>query len=481
MTGPIAVVGLGPAGLDRLSGPAAAVLLDSANTVLVRTMRHPAAEELASLRPVTAADDLYEASEDYDDVYGSIVDRVLEMAAAGPVAYAVPGSAVVGERAVAMLRTAAAAGGVSLRVFAGESFIDAAIEVLGIDPLAGGLQVLDGRDLPEPLLLHLPTLISQVDSGLVLMDIRERLGRLLPDDTPITRLVSLGGAGEVVEETTIMGLRPEHAGDRVTLFLDTYVPGWPGLVQTNNRLRAECPWDREQTHHTLAKHLLEEAYEALDTIEAMPPDAPGGEPDHLAYADMEEELGDLLLQVVFHATLAAEAGAFGVEEVAEAIRRKLVRRHPHVFGEVEAPTAAHVLANWETLKQDEKQRLSLLDGVPRSMPALLRSLALQSRAASVGFDWPEIEGVIAKVREEMDELLADLTVPDRARHELGDLLFSVVNLARHLAVDPEQALRAAADRFDRRFRSMESSGSLVGLTLEEMDRRWDAAKADEPD
>ena len=481
MTGPISVIGLGPAGLDRLTGPAAAVLDDPDTAVLVRTLRHPAAAELAARRAVASADDLYESYDDYDEVYGRIAARVLEMAAAGPVAYAVPGSAVVGERAVALLRSAAAERGVPLRVIAGESFIDAAIEVLGIDPLERGLQVLDGRDLPEPLLLHLPTLISQVDSGLVLMDVRERLGRLLPDETPITVLDSLGGEGERIAETTITGLRPTDAGDRVTLFLDTYVPGWPGLVQTNTRLRSECPWDREQTHHTLARHLMEEAYEVLDAIEAMPPAAPAGEPDHVAYADLEEELGDLLLQVVFHAVLATEAGAFGVEEVAEAIRRKLVRRHPHVFGEVDAPTAAHVEANWETLKQAEKQRESLLDGVPRSMPALARSRELQARAATVGFDWPEVDGAVAKVREEMEELLADMAVPARAHAELGDLLFSVVNLARHLDVDPEQSLRAAADRFDRRFRSMEGSGSLAGLTLEEMDRRWDAAKADEPD
>ena len=481
MTGPIAVVGLGPAGLDRLLPAAAAVLDDPAVTVLVRTLRHPASAQLAARRDVTGCDDLYESAADHDEVYRRIVERVMEAAGGGPVAYAVPGSATVGERAVALLREAAGAAGIPLAVHPGESFIDAAITAVGIDPLERGLQVLDGRDLAEPLLLHLPTLISQVDGGLVLMDVRERLQRLLPDDTPVTVLDSLGGDGERIVETTLSALRPGDAGDRVTLFLDVEAPGWPGLVRTNTRLRSECPWDRQQTHHTLAKHLLEEAYETLDVIEALPEEAPAGEADHAAYADVEEELGDLLLQVVFHATLAAEAGAFGTEEVAEAIRRKLIRRHPHVFGEVDAPTAAHVMANWETLKQEEKQRDSLLDGVPRSMPALARSLELQSRAASIGFDWPDLAGVVAKVREEMDELLADRDVESRARDELGDLLFSVVNLARHLAVDPEQALRAAADRFDRRFRSMEAGGSLAGLTLEEMDRRWDAAKAEEAD
>ena len=480
MTGPIWVVGLGPAGLDRLGEAARALLDDPTNRVLLRTRRHPAAAEVAARRAVESADDLYESCEGYETLYRGIVERVLAFAADGPVVYAVPGSALVGERAVAMLRVAAADSGIPLRMEGGESFLTAALEALHFDPLHRGFQVLDGRDLPDPLLLHLPTLIAQVDTGLVLMDVRDRLGRLLPDETPVTRLDSLGGDDEVVETLTIAGLRPEHAGDRVTLFLDPPVPGWPGLVQTGARLRRECPWDREQTHHTLAKHLLEEAYEVLDAIEAMPPAGPDEETDHLAYAALEEELGDLLMQVVFHSTLATEAGAFGVEEVAEAIRRKLVRRHPHVFGEVEADSAERVLANWETLKQEEKGRESRLDGVSRSLPALARSHELQARAAAVGFDWPDLQGVIAKVEEEMGELLADRDDPDRARHELGDLLFSVVNLARHLGIDAEQALRAAADRFERRFRTVEEGGSLSGLTLEEMDRRWDAAKEAEP-
>jgi tetrapyrrole methylase family protein/MazG family protein len=329
------------------------------------------------------------------------------------------------------------------------------------------------------LLLHLPTLVAQVDTPLVLGDVKERFGRILDDDTPVTVLRDLGGAEERVSTVPLAELGGDHAGLRVTLFLDPVVPGWPGLVQTNARLRAECPWDREQTHHTLAKHLLEEAYEALSAIEALPADAPAGEPDLPAYLEVEEELGDLLLQVVFHATLAAETGLFGVEEVAERIRRKLVRRHPHVFGDVEAETAERVLANWDRLKQEEKGRESLLDGVAPSLPALARAWQLQTRAAGVGFDWPDLEGVIAKVDEEMAELLADRDDPARAAHELGDLLFSVVNLARRLSIDPEQALRAASDRFDRRFRAVEAGGSLTGLTLEEMDRRWEAAKEEE--
>ena len=466
------VVGLGPAGLDRVGPSALALLLDGSVPVVVRTMEHPAAAELGMRREVLSCDDLYEQAADFDQVYREIVERVLSMAEVGPVTYAVPGSPLVGERTVGMLREAFTV----VEVQPGESFLDLVLARSGIDPLTRGLQVLDAHELPFPLLLHLPTVIAQVDTPVSLLTVRDALLALLPEDTPVTRCADLGGDAELVMTIPLEDLRPEHAGLRVSLVVDVPAPGWPGLVQTNSLLRRECPWDREQTHHSLARHLLEEAYEALEAIEALPAEAPDGEPDVAGYIDLEEELGDLLLQVVFHATLASETGVFGIEEVAEAIRRKLVARHPHVFGDATADSAAHVVANWERLKKDEKGRESLLDGVPRSLPSLARSHQLQQRAAGAGFDWPDVAGVAAKVREELAEALADDADPV---HEIGDLLFSAVNLARHFAVDPEQALRSAADRFERRFRAIEAEGDLSGLSLEEMDARWERAKDEE--
>jgi tetrapyrrole methylase family protein/MazG family protein len=470
--GPVRVVGLGPAGLDRLAPPALDALSAPSARVVVRTLQHPAAAELARRREVTSCDDIYEAAADFDQVYGGIVDRVVALADDGPVIYAVPGSPLVGERTVAMLRERVP----SLEIFVGESFLDLVLARTGLDPITRGLQVIDAHDLPFPLLLHLPTVITQIDTVASLHAVRDGLLALLPEGTHVTRLADLGGSDESVEQIAIEDLRPAHAGLRVSFFLDVPAPGWPGLVRTNARLRRDCPWDREQTHHTLAQHLLEEAYETLEAIDALPAEAPGGEPDVPAYVDLEEELGDLLLQVVFHATLAGEAGMFGVEEVAEAIRRKLVARHPHVFGDAVADSAAHVVAEWERRKKEEKGRGSLLDGVPRSMPSLSRAHRIQQRAAGAGFDWPDVSGVVEKVREELAEVLAD---DADVAHEVGDLLFSVVNLARHLSVDPEQALRGAVDRFDRRFRAVEAEGDLTGLSLAEMDERWERAKQQE--
>lgn len=471
MAGTIRVVGLGPAGFERLPESTRIALLDPGVVVVVRTVAHPAATELAARREVVTCDDLYEAAADFDEVYAGIVERVRAASSRGPVIYAVPGSPVVGERAVRLLQE-----GGGVEVFPAESFLDLTLLRVGLDPIERGLQVVDAQDLPDPLLLHLPTVIAQVDTPASLHAVRDGLLRLLPPDTRLTRLADLGSPDESVSDIALEDLRPAHAGLRVSLFLDPPPVGWPGLIRTNARLRRECPWDREQTHHSLARHLLEEAYETLEAIEALPAAAPGGAVDVAGYVDLEEELGDLLLQVVFHATLAAEAGVFGVEEVAEAIRRKLVARHPHVFGDVEANTAEHVMANWERLKRDEKGRESLLDGIPGTLPALSRSLALQRRAAGVGFDWPDRVGVVAKVREELDEVLA--ADADHV-HEIGDLLFAVVNLARHLDVDPEQALRSGSARFERRFRAVEAAGDITTMTPAEMDAAWEQAKREE--
>lgn len=475
----ITVVGLGPAGLDRVSAESHEALLDPDAVVLVRTAHHPAAAELGELRSMRSGDDLYESSDDFDSVYDSLAQRVVDMAADGAVVYAVPGSPLVGERSVTALRRLARDRGVALRVLAAESFLDLCFDRVGIDPIADGAQILDGRNLPDPMPLHLPTFITQVDGPVLLGDIAATLGRVLEDAHPVVVLRGLGSPSEGVEHSTVSEVVDVEVDVRTTLFVPAAEVGWLGLVATNRTLRRECPWDAEQTHHSLLKHLVEEAYETVDAITALSPEAPGGDVDYVAYAAFEDELGDLLLQVVFHSTLANEVGAFDVEQVAEIVRRKLVRRHPHVFGDVAVGNAAEVLVNWEVIKAEEKQRESLMDDVPASLPAVARAAKVQARAASVGFDWDEVAAVVDKVREELGELLDALGDPDASMAELGDVLFAVVNLSRHLDIDAEAALRSASHRFENRFRAIEAMGPLADVDAVEFNRRWDAAKAAE--
>jgi len=335
--------------------------------------------------------------------------------------------------------------------------------------------------LPDPLPLHLPTFITQVDSTFRAADVSLALTRTADPETPVTVLSNLGGHDESVTVISASDLMRIDGGPRTTVFVPATSVGLFGLISVNRALRAECPWDKKQTHHTLLTHLVEEAYETADAIAALPSESPGGDVDFGAYAEVEEELGDLLLQVVFHATLASEAGAFDIDEVAESIRRKLVARHPHVFADVSVADADEVLANWEELKKSEKRRDSLMDDVPVGMPGIARAVKVQNRARSVGFDWSETEQVIGVLREEIDELVEAGSDREAAAGELGDILFSAVNVSRHLSIDPEAALRASVDRFMDRFRSMERTFAERRMSMRdasdaELEAAWLEAK-----
>lgn len=476
----ISIVGLGPSDISRVSGSTRA-LIDEATTVVMRTLRHPAAAEVAAARPVISCDDLYDSFEEFDGVYAAIADRVLSLVGDGSVVYAVPGSALVGERSVRLIRERAAELGIPILVEPGLSFLDLTYLAVGLDPIADGLQVLDARDLPDPLPLHVPTVITQVDSDLRASEVSVALARTVETDTRVAVLDRLGDEDEIVIQTSVGDLARYKAGPRTTVFVPATVSGILGLIAINRVLRRECPWDREQTHHTLLTHLIEEAYETADAIGELPMSAPEGEPDFGAYAEVEEELGDLLLQVIFHATLASEAGAFDIDEVAEAISRKLVKRHPHVFGDVDASTADEVLSNWEQIKKVEKKRDSLMDDIPTGMPGIARAMKVQKRARSVGFDWDQPQEVLKVLRGEIHELEEADGDAEAVASELGDVFFTAVNLARHLGVDPEVALRATVERFIGRFKAMERdftdrSTDIAAASAVELEQAWQSAK-----
>jgi MazG family protein len=305
------------------------------------------------------------------------------------------------------------------------------------------------------------------------------LGRLYPAEHPVGRFGAADG-------TTIAALGPDDLGG--ALYLAPVAPelavgGAWAMPWISDRLRLPdgCPWDREQTHQSLRNHLLEEAYEVYDALEA------GATPD------LAEELGDLLLQVVLHAQLAAEEGVFDLTDVQATLATKIVRRHPHVFGEAEARTASDVNRQWEQVKAAERAEAGetaatkgALDGISGSMPALAASREMQERAANIGYDWPSIEGVLDKVIEETEELREAEAADDAPgwAEEFGDLLFVLVNVARKRGVDAEAAMRAANAKFRRRFGSVERAAAAQGVTLRELDfaaldALWDAAKAEE--
>ena len=369
----------------------------------------------------------------------------------------------------------------------------------GLDPAAGVSVVIAERLVATPIEPSLPVIVVPAvrlrahlagdqpppgplpgRHGATGRDPVEVLRRLYPADHLVGRFGSPEG-------TTIGALTTDDLGTPLYLApvepVANHASPW-GMPWISDRLRAPdgCPWDREQTHQSLRGHLLEEAYEVYDALEA------GATPE------LAGELGDLLLQVVLHAQLAAEQGVFDMTDVWAAIASKIVRRHPHVFGESEARTASDVNRQWERIKQGERAAAaeadggeapakSALDGISRSLPAIAASQEMQERAAHLGYDWPSIDGVLDKVREEVGELVEAETDEHRAE-ELGDLLFVLVNVGRKTGVEVESALRAANDKFRRRFRHVELDAASRGtalrdMTFEELDALWDAAKATE--
>lgn len=469
-------MGLGPSAADLLTVAARTAIEKSPEERrFCRTARHPCIAELAAAGiTFTSFDDIYETAETIEEVYSTIVARLL---AEGDVLYAVPGSPSVGESTVTALRAAT-----EVEVIEGVSFIDRVATLVGADPVVDGLTILDAERFDLQSRGSGPLLIAQCHSRALVSEVKLELLDDYPDDFEVG--VVTGGSDEV-EWTPLAEVDHHEPTPLTSLFVPAHpdATSLPAFIDLVAVLRDGCPWDREQTHQTLTRHLLEETYEVLEAIEGLPDD----EVDLDAYAKLEEELGDLLFQVVFHATLAKEAGAFTFGDVARGIHAKLVNRHPHVFGEVEVSGADEVVTNWEAIKSVEKGRASLMDDIPRTLPGLLYANKIQRRAASIGFDWDEYAPVLGKVREELGELEdaigdADELPTAEVEGELGDLLFAVVNLARKIRVDPEGAVRGASDRFGARFRLIERAAverglDLNAMSLGELDELWDEAKA----
>ncbi|MGK2965157.1 MAG: nucleoside triphosphate pyrophosphohydrolase [Tepidiformaceae bacterium] len=464
------IAGLGPGDAALLTGETA-TLLRSGLPVLLRTRHHPTATELDAVGGWPDCDDLYASSSVFPSVYEAIASRVLERASDGDLIYAVPGSPLVAESTVPLILAGASAAGVEVRVYSAVSFVDVAATALRRD--MKDVQLCDALDLRIDS--WRPALVSQVFSRDTAAALKLGLLEIYPPEHEVAVLHALGGESEEIRRMPLAEVDHRPLGYLDTLYIGPIDPiadvrRFDGLEAIVDRLNAPdgCPWDREQTHLSLRPHLLEEAYEALEAIDE-------GDSMHLA-----EELGDVLLQVLMHAAVARREGEFEFGDVAAHIATKLVRRHPHVFGDVTASTAEEVYHNWDQLKKAEKQRESQLDGVPATLPALAASQSLQGRARRSGFDWPDIEGPLEKLQEEIGELAR---APDSANREdeFGDVLFVLANVGQRLGIDAEQALRGANAKFRRRFGTMERLAAERGkdfseLDLAGMDLLWDEAK-----
>ena len=459
--------------------------LKQGERILLRTGEHPVVPWLKKQGiNFTTFDNLYEAGTNFQDVYKQIASGVLEQAGRGPVIYAVPGNPFVAEETVELIIKEAALLNLDVDVLPAMSFLDAIIAALGIDP-SKGLLILDGSSfkgkLPQP---NIGNIILQVYNRLIASDIKLLLMESYPHDYKVV-IVRAAGVPDLqrIEEHPLYRIDRLDWIDHLT---SIYLP--PGsetakascpmdqLVEIMEILRSKngCPWDREQTHRTLRKYVLEESYEVVDAIEQ---------------ADVYkicEELGDLLLQIVFHSQLAREKGAFDLNDVIAGIIKKMIERHPHVFGNVIVADSAEVESNWERIKNREKKtgpRDSILDDVPKYLPAVSRAAGVQAKASKVGFDWTDYRGAMKKVEEELKELTLAIAEndPKKVEAEVGDLFFAMINLSRLLGVDAEAALSGTVNRFINRFQYIEEKArinnkEISGFTLDELDVWWEEAK-----
>jgi tetrapyrrole methylase family protein/MazG family protein len=451
----VRVVGLGPGDADLLTRRTFDLLAD-APIVRLRTRVHPAA---AAFLDVASYDELYERAESFEALYEAIVADLIELARGAPggeVVYAVPGSPVVAERTVELL---VASREVTTIVEPAVSVIDVACAALGRDPMASGLRVLDALANVEPLRGPGPLLVLQTYSSEILASVADRL----PTSSVVTVLHHVGLSDEVIVELPARELVTFGDVDHLTSLwiegLRTAGEAMDDLVAFMRRLRAECPWDQEQTHASLTRHLLEEAYETLDALEAfvrVEGDGAATEAQHV-----EEELGDLLFQIVFHAELGDEEGIFNLATIADAVRDKMTGRHPHVFGDVQVSGSDDVAARWEVLKRDEKGRESVTDGIAWQLPALILYTKLLRKAALVKLrrDGETSRGVAMRALGSLsigDDGVEDAQSSSDVDAAWGDALVALVEMAQWAGVDLEGVLRERARALRDEIRNVES-------------------------
>ncbi|WP_347548141.1 nucleoside triphosphate pyrophosphohydrolase [Pseudalkalibacillus hwajinpoensis] len=477
----ITIVGTGAGDLSQLSLGSYRTL-HSAERLFVRTMDHPVLRELRKdgLK-MTAFDDVYENKESFEDTYRTIVDRLFQEADKGSIVYAVPGHPMMAEATVQLLLEEQEKHGINVKIAGGQSFLDALFTAVRIDPIEG-CQILDAtRFTKSEVQVRNHLIFVQVYDQFTASTVKLTLMELLPDDYEVTVVQAAGSSDEVITTVPLFELDRSIEVNNLTA---VYVPpvkedkllykdfGWLRQVVATLRGPNGCPWDKKQTHTSLKKYLIEESYEVIEAID---------EEDEEQLAD---ELGDVLLQVMLHAQIGEDEGMFTVDDVIQNLNDKLIRRHPHVFGEEKVQTAEEVAVVWNRVKEQEKESMpSQFDQITKGLPGLLRANEIQKSAAKVGFDWDEEEPIWGKIQEELSEFKEAIYEKafDDQEDELGDLLFAIVNLARFYKIDPEVAIHRTNHKFVARFqyiekRVKEKGLELENLSLEELDQYWNEAK-----
>ena len=478
----IIIIGLGASDLEQL--PLGIYRkLKTAEHLYVRTEQHPVLQELKKEGLTwTSFDYIYEKNDQFEGVYEEIVETLLKLAKETSVTYAVPGHPLVAEQTVQLLIEAERSGKATIRIEGGQSFLDPIFGALRIDPIEG-FQLLDGTSLNrDDIQMNAHVLIGQVYDAFSASEVKLTLMEKYPDDYEVTIVTAAGSSKEKLTRVALYELdRVMELDNLTTLYVpplhdqENRLKEWQTLRKIVSDLRGPngCPWDKEQTHTTLKQYAVEEVYELLQAIDEE-------DDNHIV-----EELGDVLLQVFLHAQIGEDNGYFSLEDVLQSVSGKMIRRHPHVFGDSSAANTEEVLKNWQQMKNEEKKEAtdSLLDGELRADSSLLTSFNYQKKAAKVGFDWPSVEGAWEKFEEELAEWKLELKegTKDTQVDELGDVLFTMVNLARFYGLSPEQAMMQANEKFKRRFQYVESSvkegrGEFSHYTLDELDAFWNEAK-----
>lgn len=487
MENTITIIGLGAGDFNQL--PLGIYKkLKQEQRCFVRTMDHPVITDLQSEGiEFFSFDDVYEKHDQFEAVYEEISETLLGEVATTNVLYAVPGHPMVAEKTVQLLLEKGLERGIEIILEGGQSFLDPLFQAVRMDPIEG-FQLLDGTALHrDDLQITQHMIIGQVYDMFTASEVKLTLMQKLPDDYEVYIVTAAGSSQENVTKVALYEL--DH-GMELNNLTSVYVPPvkqenlkyreFAKLRQIIAQLRGPngCPWDLKQTHESLKRYLLEEAYELIDTIDEQDDDA------------MIGELGDVLLQVMLHAQIGEDEGMFTVDDVVESISAKMVRRHPHVFGEVQVRDEEDVMINWQKIKEEEKgekseEPVSLLADVEKSLPNLMRAEAYQKRAAKVGFDWTEVTEAWEKVLEEVAEVEAEIKQENpniaRIKDELGDVFFALVNVARFYKIEPEEAVYGTNQKFFRRFSYVEkcvrqNNKQFSDYTLAELDRFWNEAK-----